>query len=278
MMKDYRGKIVYVVGGSSGIGLSTAKLFAKAGAHVIIFARRKEVLKKALAEIESCAASKRGQRFDCKPLDITDNKLVGKVMREALANFGVPNVLVNCAGRAFPRYFEDITYEQFDDTMKTNIYGIRNVTAALLSAMKEKGGQIVNVSSMCGFLGVFGYTDYSASKFAVVGFSEALKSEVKASGIDVSVLCPPDTDTPGFETENLTKPDETRAISAGAKIMPPDEVAAAMIVGMEKKKFIIIPGFDGKLTYLMKRLLPAVVEKFMDSAVKKIQAQKAPKL
>lgn len=276
-MKDYRGKIVYMVGGSSGIGLSAAKLFAQAGAHVIIFARRKEILKKALAEIESCAASKRGQRFDCKPLDITDNKLVGKVMREALANFGAPNVLVNCAGRAFPRYFENITYEQFDETMKINIYGIRNVTAALLPAMKEKGGQIVNVSSMCGFLGVFGYTDYSASKFAVVGFSEALKSEVRASGIDVSVLCPPDTDTPGFETENLTKPDETRAISAGARIMSPDEVAAAMIAGMEKKNFIIIPGFDGKLTYLMKRLLPAVVEKFMDSAVKKIQAQKAPK-
>ncbi len=83
------------------------------------------------------------------------------------------------------------------------------------------------------------------------------------------MLCPPDTDSPGFKTENLTKPEETKAVSAGAKLMSPDEVAAALISGMEKNKFIIIPGFDGKLTYLVKRLFPWLVERIMDSAINK---------
>ena len=191
-MKNYRNKIVYITGGSSGIGLSAAKLFAAEGAHVIIFARRKDVIKKALAEIEA-AKSDRLQRFEGKSLDISDNKQVISVMKEAVRSFGAPDMLINCAGRAFPHYFEDITYEQFDETMKVNLYGIRNCVAALFSSMKANGGYIVNVSSMAGFLGVFGYSDYSASKFGVIGFSEALKSEAKKYGITVSVLCPPDS-------------------------------------------------------------------------------------
>ncbi|HOO72231.1 MAG TPA: SDR family oxidoreductase [Spirochaetota bacterium] len=268
-MKNYRNKIVYITGGSSGIGLSAAKLFAAQGAHVIIFARRKDVIKKALVEIEA-AKSDRLQRFEGRSLDITDSKNVISVMKDAVRSFGVPDVLINCAGRAFPAYFEEITYEQFDDTMKVNLYGIWNCVAALFPSMKERGGYIVNVSSMAGFLGVFGYTDYSASKFGVIGFSEALKSEAKKYGITVSVLCPPDTDTPGFQTENLTKPEETRAVSAGAKLMSPDDVARELFKGMASKKFMIIPGFDGKLTFLVKRLFPALVEMIMDSSIRKV--------
>src|SRR5438477_366286 len=83
-------------------------------------------------------------------------------------------------------------------------------------------------ASLAGLIGVFGYTDYCASKFAIVGFSEALRSELKPHGIMVSVLCPPDVDTPGFAVENTTKPPETVAISEGAKPMTPDEVAAEL--------------------------------------------------
>ena len=128
---------------------------------------------------------------------------------------------------------------------------------------------------MAGLIGVFGYTDYSASKFAIIGFSEALRSELKQYGITVSVLCPPDTDTPGLDEENKTKPEETKAISASAGLMQPDEVARALIKGMQKEKFLIIPGLDGKSTFMAKRLFPRLVEFIMDRQIKKVQQKKS---
>jgi short-subunit dehydrogenase len=269
-MKDFKDKLVYITGGSSGIGLATAKLMVTNGAHVIIFSRRQQVLDDALKQIQSCGVSS-GQKFAGRSMDVSKRDSVETVFSSALAEFGAPDVLINCAGRAYPRYFEDITYQQFDDTMKTNLYGIWNTCSVLVPHMKAKGGVIVNVSSMVGFLGVFGYCDYAASKFAIVGFSESLKSELKKYNISVSVLCPPDTDTPGFATENLTKPAETRVISVNAKVMSSDAVAKELIAGISKNTFMIIPGFDGKLTYFLKRHMPFIIDMVMDSAIKKAQ-------
>ena len=123
-------------------------------------------------------------------------------MAEVVQSFGAPDILINNVGRALPRYFEDVTFEQFDETMKTNLYGAWNTISVLVPHMKAGGGTIVNVSSMAGFIGVFGYTDYCASKFAVVGLSEALRQELRRYGITVAVLCPPDTDTPGLANED----------------------------------------------------------------------------
>jgi short-subunit dehydrogenase len=101
----------------------------------------------------------------------------------------------------------------------------------------------------------------------VIGFSEALRSELKPHGITVSVLCPPDTDTPGFAQENTTKPPETHAVSAGAKVMTAEQVADALFAGMAKRAPLIVPGFDGKVSALMKRLAPGLVERVMDRAI-----------
>jgi len=269
-MKDFGNKLVYITGGSSGIGLATAKLMATNGASVIIFSRRQQVMDDALKQIQACGVSP-GQKFAGRSMDVSKRDTVETVLSSALAEFGAPDVLINCAGRAYPRYFEDITFQQFDDTMKTNLYGIWNTCSILVPHMKTKGGVIVNVSSMVGFLGVFGYCDYAASKFAIVGFSESLKSELKKYDISVSVLCPPDTDTPGFATENITKPAETKAISASAKAMSSDAVAKELIDGIRKKNFMIIPGFDGKLTYFMKRYMPFIIDMVMNAAIKKTQ-------
>lgn len=271
-MKDFSGKTVYIMGGSSGIGLATANLLSGEGAHVIIFARRKKRLESALEEISGCRCSEE-QRFCCVQMDVSIREQVAAAMSRAVSDFGVPEVLINFAGRAYPRIFEHITYEQFDNTMKINLYGTWNTVSALVPHMKERGGYIVNVSSQAGFIGVFGYTDYSASKFAIVGFSEALRSELKPYGITVSVLCPPDTDTPGFHEENKTKPEETKAISASAGLMQPDEVARALIKGMRKEDFIIVPGFDGKFTFMAKRLFPGLVEFIMDRTIRKVQTK-----
>ena len=269
-MKNFSEKTAYIVGGSSGIGLSIAGALSKKGAHVVIFARRKDRLDGCLAQIEGCAVSE-SQRFSCMQVDVSDRDEVEAAMFRAVSEFGAPQVLINCVGRARPLCFEEVTYKQFDETMKTNLYGAWNTISTLLPYMKERGGYIVNVSSMSGLIGIFGYTDYSASKFALIGLSEALRSELRRYGINVSVLCPPDTDTPGFQEENKTKPPETRAISARAKLMQPDEVARALIKGMERGEFLIIPNFDGKLTFAVKRLFPGLVDFIMSRDIRKAQ-------
>jgi short-subunit dehydrogenase len=272
-MKNFSKKRVFITGGSSGIGLSTANLLARKGAHIIIFARGKERLEAAKNEITGNAISK-DQQFSFMQLDVSNHKNVETVMSNAIKVFGEPDVLINCAGRAYPDYFETIPFEQFDETMKINLYSIWNTVSVLLPYMREKGGHIANVSSIAGFIGVFGFTDYCASKFAIIGFSEALKSELKPYGITVSVLCPPDTATPGFEVENKTKPEETKAISANARLMHPDKVAEAFINGIIKGKFLIIPGLDGKLTHIAKRLFPSLVDSIMDRTIKKVGKRK----
>jgi len=272
-MKDFNKKRIFIVGGSSGIGLSTAKLLAKKGAHIIIFSRDENRLTSAIAEIQSQRLSD-DQEFGFRPLDVSVRENVESVMGKAVSAFGAPDMLINCAGRAYPHHFQDITFKQFDETMKINLYGIWNTVSVLFPYMKQKGGHIANVSSIAGFIGVFGLTDYCASKFAIIGFSEALRSELKKYSIHVSVLCPPDTDTPAFEVENRTKPKETKAISSGAKLMQPDDVAAAFIQGIIKGKFIIIPGFDGKFTYIMKRFFPKTVDFIVDMIIKRVQSHK----
>ncbi len=269
---DFRDKNVYIVGGSSGIGLETAKILAHEGAHIIIFARNEARLEAAHAAIEARKCTDT-QRFAWTSMDASDPEAVTQVFNQVATDFGPPDVLINCAGRAIPHYFEDITYEMFDATMKTNLYGIWNVVAAALPHMKERGGYIVNTSSMAGFVGVFGCTDYAASKFAIMGFTEALRSEVQRYNIGVSVLCPPDTDTPGFEEENKTKPPETMAISQSVKLMTAEAVAEVFVKELKRGKPIIIPGYDGKFTYLAKRFVPGIVKFVMDRTIKKVQSR-----
>jgi len=269
-VKDFRGKTVYIVGGSSGIGLAAGKLFAREGAHVFVFARRAAILEQAVRGI-SAEARSGTQRAASLPLDVKDRQQVIATMQEAVRTFGAPDVLIHSAGTSRPGYFEAIPYEHFEETFMVNVYGVWNTTSVLVPHMKNRGGHIVNVSSVAGFIGLFGFTAYSASKFAVIGFSEALRSELKPYGIQVSVLCPPDTDTPLLHEADKTKPLETKAISGKAKRMQPEEVARSLIRGMRKNQFMIIPGFDSRWIYLAKRVVPSLVDFFVDRAVERAQ-------
>ncbi len=271
-MKSYSGKTVYITGGSSGIGLAAAKQFAAAGANVAIFSRGRQRLDAALPLIEAAKTSA-GQNFLAVQLDVGNHTEVDAKMVETVRSFGVPDVLVNCAGVAWCHYLEQTPYEEFERMMMTDFFGVRNAVTALVPFMKERGGNIVNVASILGVVGVFGYSAYCPSKFAVIGFSEVLRAELKKYNIRVSVLCPPDTDTPQLVEENRTKPPETKAISGNVGLKQPEEVAAAMIKGMEQGKLMIVPGFMNWLTWTMKRLWPGFVFSFMDSDVRKVQAK-----
>jgi 3-dehydrosphinganine reductase len=261
---------VYVVGGSLGIGLAVAQRVAALGSDVTIFARRRAPLEQAAAAVRA-RCRRANQAVAWRQLDAADPAQVAVTMAALVEEHGAPEVLINCAGRAYPRRFEDITYAQFAETLQVNLHGCWNTIQALLPSMTARGrGYIVNTSSLAGLIGVFGYTDYCASKFALVGFSEALRSELKPRGITVSVLCPPDTDTPGFATENLTKPEETRAISARAKILPPAAIADALLRGMARRRFLIIPGRESQLGVLAQRWVPGVVRWVMDRTVARV--------
>ncbi len=193
------------------------------------------------------------------PVDVSKFERVRETMTEAAKQFGQPHLLINSAGKSYPNYFEEISFDVFDQVIKTNLYGVRNTIACLVPYMKEEGGHIVNISSSAGISGVFGFTAYSAAKFGVIGFSESLRSELKPHNIFVSVLCPPDTNIPMLQEENKIKPPECKAISETSKVMSPEQVSRELLKGVQKKKFLIIPGLDGKITHMATRFFPGLL-------------------
>ncbi|MCP3939896.1 MAG: SDR family oxidoreductase [Desulfobacteraceae bacterium] len=267
---SFEGKNIYIFGGSSGIGLAAGLQLAGLGANLFIHARNKAGLQAAATQIKQ-QRRVNTQRVAWMSVDIADHLEVNKAINTSVETYGPPDILINCAGRAYPDHFEFITHEQFEETMKINLFGIWNTIAAALPHMKKKGGVIVNTSSVVGYIGVFGYTDYAASKFGILGLSEALRSEFKRYNIGVSILCPPDTRTPGFEVENQTKPEETKAISESGGILESEQVARQLIKGIARGKKMIIPGFDAKLSYYLKRWCPGLVEFVMDRTILKTQ-------
>jgi 3-dehydrosphinganine reductase len=268
---DFQGRCVYVSGGSSGIGLAAARLFSSKGADVFIFSiDDKEAMEKALSEIEGAKLSDT-QRFDYLKLDVSDEKAVAEKLASAADSFGSAYVIINSAGIGGAVYFEKLSYERFDATMKINLYGTRNVIATLLPSMKNGGGYIVNVSSFSGLVGIVGYTAYASSKFAVVGFSQSLRAELKRDGITVSVMCPPQVDTPLLVKTDPDKPPETKAINDRAGMLSAQEVAEYMFRAMMKKEFLIIPGAKAKFFHLFNRLLPTVRERITNRIVDKVR-------
>jgi 3-dehydrosphinganine reductase len=138
--------------------------------------------------------------------------------------------------------------------------------------VERRSGAVCNVSSMAGVIGIYGYTAYAASKFAIIGFSQCLRAELWPHGVRVSVVCPPDTDTPQLEFENRYKPKETRAIAGNVKTMTAEAVAASMLAGMAAGTFEIIPGMDGQVSALAQRLVPGVVRWVCDGSQRKAAA------
>ena len=269
----YHGKTVFLVGGSTGIGLAIAKRFILCGANVILFARNESRLTDAVQQLSGLVKHDK-QVVDFEVLDAANHLQVEHVLNATVNKYGCPDGLINCAGRAIPNYIENIHIDQFEETIKINLFSCRNTVHTLFPHMKKKGGFIVNTASIAGLIGVFGYSDYSASKFAIIGYSEALRSELKAHNIHVSVLCPPDTDTPGFHNENKTKPAETHAVSAGASLLSADQVAEIFMNELPRHRPLIIPGKAAKFSIIMKRLFPSLVEWVMDRGIKNTKANR----
>ncbi len=257
----FTNKLALITGGSSGIGLALAKGLAAQGARVWITGRRKDALTAAALEVERAA----GRTPRLFPADVSDSAQVEALLAELTRQDGLPDLVINSAGVTHPGYVQDLPLEIFRQMMEINYFGTVNVVKAVLPGMlARRSGQIVNISSGAGFLGVFGYSAYGASKYAVRGFSDVLRAEMKPHGIRVSIVFPPDTDTPQLAYETPFKPPETKAISGNAKVQSAEAVAAAILKGVARGRYIILPGFDIWLFYHLNNLLGNAVYPLMD--------------
>ena len=266
---DFTDQHVIITGGSSGIGRATARLLARRGAHVSIVARRQELLDETLRELQPLR-QRPEQRLQVHSADVSDWEQAQEAIVALTGDGHPPDVLINAAGYAHPGYCEELPLDVFRKTMDADFFGTLHPIKAVLPVMIERqSGHIVNFSSMAGFLGVFGYTAYSAAKFAVRGFSDVLRAEMKPHGVRVSVVFPPDTDTPQLHYENQFKPLETRRIAGAAKALTADQVAQAVVRGIERRRVYILPGFDSKLAFLLTNGFTNLFQWYFDRVVAK---------
>jgi 3-dehydrosphinganine reductase len=228
-MTRIAGSHVMVTGGSLGIGLATARACADRGARVSVIGRERHRLAAAQRQLGDDAA--------VAAADVTDPEALHTAITDLAKLQGPCDVLVAAAGQAEPGYFLDIEPDAFRRQMELNYFGTLNSVRAVLPAMIEQArGHVVLLSSVSGLLGVLGYGAYTPTKFAVRGLGEALHSEFRSRGIVTSIVYPPDTDTPGFHRENLTKPPETARLSAGIAPVSADQVANAIVRGIERDR------------------------------------------
>jgi 3-dehydrosphinganine reductase len=254
-MKSFRNKITLVTGGSSGIGLEIARQLSQQGSHVWLVARRTELLEAAL-EIVSAAKMSPDQRFGIISADVSDPAQVRSAVQKVIDEIGLPDLVINSAGVAEPGYIKDLDLEIFHQMMNVNYFGTVYVDKAVIPGMIQRGsGHLVNISSEGGYLAAFGYSAYSASKYAVTGFSDILRSEMKPHGIRVSIVFPPDVDTPQLAYETSRQPLETQALAPFRSVMKPEAVAREMLRGIAREQYMILPGFDPKLMYGLTRIL-----------------------
>lgn len=259
--ESYKDRVVLITGGSTGIGFSLAKLFVQEGARVWLVSRRKEVLAEAQKNLLAISPNSNVGIFSA---DVADAGQVQAAVDHVIREAGVPDLLINAAGESYSDYVQNIPIETYHKIMDINYFGTVHMTIALLPHMLKRGsGHIVNVSSAAGFLAPFGYMDYVPTKYAVRGFSDALRLELKPLGLRVSVVFPPDTDTPGLTRENRTKPYETLA-AFSSKVISPDVVAKATLKGLRRGQYIILPNFETSLYYKLVFLMGNAIYPIMD--------------
>ena len=275
-MKSFDNMKVFITGGSSGIGRATALQLAEKGADVYIAARGEERLKETLEALKR-HAKRSSQNFGMVVVDIADKESVSAMVPQVLGGLNGLDLLINNAGITHPGYIQQIPDDVFEAMMRVNYFGTVNVTRAFLPHfMEQRSGHISCVSSLLGFLGIFGYSAYAASKFAITGFTDCLRQELLPYGVRVSVFYPPDTDTPQQHEENRIKPPETKAISGTVKMMTADIVATSYLEGISSGRYKIMSGFGTKFTDFMHRHFPAVVRWVIDGDLKRYQRKNPP--
>jgi NADP-dependent 3-hydroxy acid dehydrogenase YdfG len=215
------GQVALVTGASSGIGRAIARAFLREGAHLVVVARRSERLE-ALAE----EAQKSGRRCVAVVGDVREEETAVRAVQAALQEFGQLNILVNNAGRATYGNLVETGADDYDSMMDTNMRSTFVFTRHVVPVLLAKGkGSIITIASMAGVMGFAGEAVYCATKFAQVGFTQALDRELRPHGIKVGVVCPG-----GVKTEFALGTGRTEEGVAASDMLEAEDVAAAALL------------------------------------------------
>ena len=252
-MKD---KVVIVTGGSSGIGLACAEAFGSKGAIVVISGRNVDRLREAANKLEAKGISLHYIEADAAKEE--DNK---RMVEEVISRFGAIDILINNAGISMRALFEELQLNVFRQVMDINFYGTVYATKYALPHLLESKGSIIGISSINGYRGTPARTAYTASKYAMQGFLEALRTEVMKRGVHILVACP------GFTASNI----RNVALTANGgqqgesprdegKMMTAEEVAEAIVKATLKRKRDLVLTTEGKLAVFLNKWIPGLMD------------------
>jgi len=253
---------VLITGGSSGIGLAAAREALGRGARVSIVARDPARL--------AVAAGQLGGTVATAPADVADRAALTAACDELVTRHGPVDVLLAAAGGAHPGYFTALGDDVFREQMEVDYFGTLHAVRAVVPSMVERGrGHLVLVASTAALVGVFGYSAYAPAKYAVRGLAETLRAELVHDGVVVACAYPPDTRTPGFDRENELKPVETVAVSASIRPRDAEQVARAIVRGIERDALVITADFQTAALARAAGLLGPYVRRTMDRQVRR---------
>jgi 3-oxoacyl-[acyl-carrier protein] reductase len=249
MVMEFEQKTALVTGASRGIGRSIALELAQQGAkRIILVARNAENLAHVAAEVEAL-----GAQAVPLALDLTQSTAVDIAIAQAWQKHGPIDLLVNCAGVAYQAPFLEARRDQMQEELAVNLLGMYMITQPIARRMAVKRqGKIINVSSVMGKLAAPSMSTYSASKFAIVGFTQALRLEMATHNVEVAALLP-----------SLTETDMSRSLQRfrGVVAHSPQQVAKTLSRSLNGRSAEVIVGWQGHLLIAMQRLLPGFTER-----------------
>jgi 3-dehydrosphinganine reductase len=256
----FEGKRIVITGGSSGAGKELARQLLARGARITLLARDRHKLDAARSEL--CARSD-AEGVAVAVCDVASAAQVDDTFR-ALARDGI-DVLINSAGILSEGPFDQQPLERYREIMDTNFFGTLHCVRAAVPALREVRGRIVNIASVAGLMGVYGYAPYCSAKHALVGLSETLRIELKPDGVSVQVVCPPEFESPMVTELERYRSRENRATARRIGVMTVEAVAEETIAGIERGEFLIVPGRAARAVTRFARIFPGLLRRSVDS-------------
>ncbi len=270
MVRLFDNRNVIITGGSSGLGKALARRLAGRGASLALIARDKSKLESTQKELSSVMdTSRKALIYSC---DVSDPAQVERTISRIAEELGTPHLLVNSAGILREGPCDRVELDVYREVMEINYFGTLHCVKAVLPYFKERGeGRIVNICSLGGRMAVYGYSAYSSSKFAVLGLTESLRTELKPQNIKVQVVCPPEFEGPMVDELNKCRTRENRFLVHNVPVLDAETVADAVMEGMEKGRYMIMPGMVTRLFDYLNRVMPFMVRLTIDTELKMAQ-------